>query len=147
MTLLALNKRRPQGLTCWHNDFDDMFNSFLKPFEASWATGVAWPVVDVVDTDKAVVVRAEIPGCDPSDIDVNVNGEVLTISGEKKTSVEKKDKDYVHIESSYGSFRRDIHLPADVDPGKIEAVYDKGVLSLTCPKSEKAKPVKIKIKG
>ena len=145
--LLALNKQRPNRLTGWPNDLDEMFNRFFKPFDTSLDTGSSWPLVDVADHDNAIVVRAEMPGCNAEDIDVNVNGDVLTISGEKKQSFEKKEKNVYHVESTYGSFRRDIPLPADINADKIKAVYDKGVLTLTCPKSDKAKPVKIKING
>ena len=147
MTLLTLNKRRPERLAHWHNDVDDLFNSFFTPFEPSAMTCRAWPAVDVADGDTAIEIRAEVPGCDPDDIDISLNGDTLTLSGEKKHSLEKKEKDYYHAESSYGSFRRDIHLSADVDAEKINAVCDRGVLTLTCPKKEKAKAFKVKVKG
>ena len=146
MTLLALNKRRPQGLTHWHQDVDDMFNRFFRPFEPSLMSCRAWPAVDVVDRDAAIEIRAEVRGCDPEDIEITLNGDTLTLSGEKKQSLEQQEKDFYHVESSYGSFRRDVHLSADVDPEKIEAVCEKGVLTLTCPKKDAAKPFKVKVK-
>jgi len=71
----------------------------------------------------------------------------LTISGEKKLSEEKKEKGFYHMESTYGSFRRELTLPTDVDPAKIDAVCKDGVLSITLPKAERAKAVKVKVKG
>ena len=147
MTLLALNKRRPQGLTYWHSDVDELFNRFFKPFDTSLTTCRAWPAVDVVDHDTAIEIRAEVPGCEPDDIEISLDGDTLTLSGEKKASLEKQEKDFYHVESSYGSFRRDIHLSAEVDPEKIEAVCDKGVLTLSCPKKDQPKPYKVKVKG
>ena len=147
MTLLALNKRRPEGLSLWHNDVDDLFNSFFRPFAPSPMTCRAWPAVDVVDHDTMIEIRAEVPGCEPDDIEITVNGDTLTLSGEKKHSLEKQAKDVYHVESSYGSFRRDVHLSAEVDQEKIDAVCDKGVLTLTCPKKDKAKTFKVKVKS
>ena len=147
MTLLALNRRRPQGLTHWHSDVDDLFNRFFKPFDTSLASCRPWPAVDVVDNDTTIEIRAEVPGCEPDDIEISLNEDTLTLSGEKKQSLEKQEKDFYHVESRYGSFRRDIHLSAEVDPEKIEAVCDKGVLTLSCPKKDKVKPFKVKVKG
>ena len=70
-----------------------------------------------------------------------------TISGEKKLSEEKKEKGYYLVESAYGSFRRELTLPTDVDPSKVEAACKDGVLSITLPKAISAKAVKIKVKG
>jgi len=107
----------------------------------------AWPAVDVVDHDTTIEIRAEVPGCEPDDIEITVNGDTLTLSGEKKHSLEKQEKDSYHVESRYGSFRRDVHLSAEVDTEKIDAVCDKGVLTLTCPKKDKAKTFKVKVKS
>jgi len=107
----------------------------------------AWPAVDVVDHDTTIEIRAEVPGCEPDDIEITLNGDTLTLSGEKKHSLEKQEKDFYHVESSYGSFRRDVHLSAEVDMEKIDAVCDKGVLTLTCPKQAKAKTFKVKVKS
>ena len=71
---------------------------------------------------------------------------MLTITGEKKLEEERKEKGYYHMERSYGSFRRDLSLAGDVDPDKIEAVCKDGVLTITLPKTEKAKAVKVKVK-
>jgi HSP20 family protein len=107
----------------------------------------AWPAIDVAEEDEAILIRAEVPGCKADDIDISVHGNVLTISGEKKFEEEKKEKGYYHMESSYGSFRRELNLPAEVDAGKIDAVCKDGVLSLTLPKAATAKAVKVKVKG
>jgi HSP20 family protein len=93
------------------------------------------------------VVKAEVPGCKTEDIEVTVSGNVLTIRGEKKEEQEKRDKGYYHVERSFGSFRRDLNLAGDVDTSKIEAVCKDGILTITVPKSEKAKATRVKIKG
>jgi HSP20 family protein len=78
---------------------------------------------------------------------IAVHGNTMTISGEKKRQQKRKEKGYYHVERSYGSFRRDLNVPADVDTTKIDAVCDNGVLTVTLPKAEKAKPIKVKVKG
>jgi HSP20 family protein len=107
----------------------------------------AWPTIDIAEEEDAIIIRAEVPGCKAEDVDISVYGNTLTISGEKKLSEEKKEKGYYHMESSYGSFRRELTLPTDVDRDKVDAVCKDGVLSIKLPKAEKAKAVKAKVKG
>jgi len=101
----------------------------------------------VAEDENSILVRAEIPGCNAEDIDISVYGNTLTISGEKKLSEEKKEKGYYHVESSYGSFRRELTLPTDVDSDKIDATCKDGVLSINLPKAAKARAIKVKVKG
>jgi len=128
---------------------DDLFDSFFrgldKPFSLFGER--AWPAIDVAEKDEAILVRAEVPGCTPEDIDISVYGNTLTLSGEKKESREANGDGFYHMESSYGSFRREIPLPVEVDADKIEAVVKDGILSVTLPKAEKSKAVKVKVKG
>jgi HSP20 family protein len=126
---------------------DSLFDSFFRGLDRPFFGYKAWPTIDVAEQDDAIVVRAEVPGCKADDIDISVYGNTLTISGEKRQEQEKKEKGYFYRESAYGSFRREVSLPADVDQGKIDAVCKEGVLSITLPKSEKAKAVKVKVKG
>ncbi|MCP4455762.1 MAG: Hsp20/alpha crystallin family protein [Planctomycetes bacterium] len=143
MTLLT-RSQRPASSTFWHSDFDDLFSGFLtKP--RSGSTARTWPAVDIVNKDDQIEVRVEVPGCQPDDLNVTVESDVLTISGEKQETQETKEDSLYYRESVSGSFRRDIQLPSDVDASNIEASYEQGVLSLVCPKSEKAKAVKVKI--
>lgn len=106
-----------------------------------------WLCAVSADSENEIVVKAEVPGCKAEDIDISVHGNTLTISGEKKAEEEKKEKGYYHLERSYGSFRRELSLPGDVDPDKVEASCKNGVLTVTLPKSEREKAVKAKIKG
>ena len=128
---------------------DDLFEGFFRGLDRpfSFLGERAWPVIDVAEKDDAIVVRAEVPGCTPEDIEISVYGNTLTLSGQKKESREDKGDGYYHMESTYGSFRRDIPMPAEVDADKIEAVVKDGVLSVTLPKAEKSKAVKVKVKG
>ena len=145
MTLLT-RTRRPETPTCWHSDLDDLFSGFFANTRAG-LTGKAWPAVDVANKESQIEVRIEVPGCTSDDLNITVEDNVLTITGEKKQSQETKDDTVFHRESVYGSFRRDIRLPSDVDADNIDASYEQGVLNLVCPKSDKSKTVKIKVNG
>ncbi len=104
------------------------------------------PGLDVSETKDKVLVNVEIPGVDASDINISVSGDVLTVKGEKKQTKEEKDEHYHVVERTYGSFSRSVTLPAAVDTDKIEATYKKGILKVTLPKKEEAKPKEIKVK-
>ncbi len=124
-----------------------MFDSFFRGLDRPFAGYKAWPAIDVAEEEDAIIVRAEVPGCKAEDIEISVYGNTLTISGEKKLTEEKKEKGFYHVESTYGSFRREVTLSTEVDQGKIDATCKDGVLNITLPKAEKAKAVKVKVKG
>ena len=147
MTLIPYTKKNRNNLATLHNEMDDLFDSFFRGLDRPFAGYKAWPAIDVAEDDNSIVVRAEVPGCNAEDIDISVYGNTLTISGEKKLKEEKKEKGYYHVESSYGTFRRELTLATDVDSDKIDATCKDGVLSVTLPKAAKAKAVKVKIKG
>lgn len=114
--------------------FDEFFSDFgLKPFGESWA-GFS-PSIDVTENDHEIKVSAELPGMDENDIQVKLANDMLTLSGEKKTEKEDKDKNYYRMERSYGSFQRSIPLPPGVETDQVEATFKKGVLTITLPKS------------
>jgi HSP20 family protein len=145
MALLPIHKRGRGDLARLHHDMDDLFSTFFGDWPA-FSERTVWPAIDVADSENEIIVKAEVPGCKADDIDISVHGSTLTISGEKKAEEEKKEKGYYHLERSYGSFRREIGLPGDVNPDKIEASCKNGVLTVTLPKSEREKAVKVKIK-
>ncbi len=147
MALVPFNRRERNGLARLHSEMDDLFDGFFRGLDRPFAGYKAWPAIDVAEEEDSIIVRAEVPGCKAEDIDISVYGNKLTISGEKKLTDEKKEKGYYHVESAYGSFRRELTLSADVDQDKIEAECKDGVLSVTLPKAAKARTVKIKVKG
>src|SRR5271157_809261 len=116
--------------------FDDFFtNPFsLAPFAGFEPSGSFTPRIDVRETDKEIKVSAEVPGLDDKDIQVTLENNILTISGQKEVEKEDKDSRSHRIERSYGSFRRDIQLPAEVDEDKETATFTKGVLTVVLPK-------------
>ncbi len=104
--------------------------------------------VNIAEHDGAIEVTADMPGVAPEDIDVQLKEGILTIKGEKKSEKDDKQKNYHVMERSYGMFERSIMLPTDVDAGKVEAAFDKGVLKVTLPKlpPEKSSVQKITVK-
>ncbi|MDD5458321.1 MAG: Hsp20/alpha crystallin family protein [Phycisphaerae bacterium] len=148
---MALVKKDRSDLNRLHNDIDDLFSSFFRGWELPWtttrSTHAFWPALDVQENENEITVKAEIPGCNAEDVDISVHGNLLTISGEKKQEEEKEGKGYYYVERSYGSFRRDVNLPSEVDTSKIDASCKNGVLNIKLPKVEKAKAIKVKIKG
>ncbi len=104
------------------------------------------PAVDVVDRDKEVVVRAQLPGFKKSDLDVSVADRMLTIKGERREEQKEEKDNYFHQEIRTGSFSRSVLLPADVDAAKAEATFKDGVLELTLPKRRIAKQQQVAVR-
>lgn len=149
MALVPVKKREGEqtSLARLHKEMDDLVRGFFGDWDMPMWRGASWPVVDIAEKENEFVVKAEVPGCKPEDIDISVHGNTLVITGEKKQEEEEKKKGYYHVERSYGSFRRELNLGSEVDVGKIDAACKDGVLTITLPRSEKAKPTKVKVKG
>ena len=124
------------------------FNHFFDlPRESNADYLGAWnPAVDIFDKGGEVVIHAELPGIKKEDIDVHVENNVLAIRGKKERKEEAKEEGYYRTERSYGSFSRSFSLARSVDVTKIDAEYKDGVLTLSLPKSEEAKPRQIDVK-
>jgi HSP20 family protein len=125
--------------------FDRFFGDFGWPTVSSEEDG--WtPSLDVAETENELVVRVEMPGMSEKDVDINLSRGLLTISGEKK--MEKVENETCHcMESCYGKFSRTVRLPFEVEADKVDATFNNGVLRITLPRSEAAKPKKIEIKS
>ena len=108
--------------------------------EAMWA-----PAVDVLEKEDKFLVKVELPGVNENEVDISITGDMLTISGEKRSDSEVKKKGYYYSESSFGSFSRSITIPSMVDIDKIEANYDKGVMEIILPKIPEVKPKKVHV--
>jgi HSP20 family protein len=116
--------------------FDDFFSGFGRravgsPF-ASWTAPT--PSLDLTETEKEIVVTAEMPGLDDKDFEVNVSGDVLTLKGEKRAKHEHRNGDAYHMERRFGSFSRSVRLPFEVQDEKVDARYQKGELTIRVPK-------------
>ena len=126
--------------------FNDPFFRGVLPYGEEAASLTRWaPAVDIYETGDNIVVKAELPGVDPKDLDVRIEDNTLFLKGERKLEKEVKEENYHRIERSYGSFTRSFALPNSVDADKTSAEYKDGVLTLTIPKREEAKPKTIKI--
>ena len=126
--------------------FEDAFRGSRGASEEEWALGGSWaPSVDIYEQDGNLVLKAELPGIDPKDVDVHVENNVLTLRGERKLDSEVKRESYHRVERSYGAFSRSFTLPNVVDTDKIKAEFKEGVLRLVLPKKEEAKPKQISI--
>ena len=127
--------------------FNRLFNQTLSQMygEEEGKLGNWSPAVDVFETDPNLVVKAELPGIDPKDVEIRVENNTLFLKGQRKFENEVKEENYHRIERSYGSFTRTFALPGSIDAEKVSADYKGGVLTLTLPKREEAKPKTIKI--
>ncbi len=131
----------------FRREVDRLWDSFLERRPTRAEEGEEWlPALELAETENDYVVRAEIPGMDPKDIDISLFDGMLTIRGEKKQEREEKEADYHLVERSYGAFTRSIQIPKPVQREKIAASHKNGVLKIALPKSEEAKKKEIKIK-
>ena len=127
------------------SEFEDMWDPFFGHWPRLRLTERFCPCVDVSETEKDMIIKAEIPGIDAKDIDITLKDGLLSIKGEKKQEKEEKDEHYRRTERYYGSFTRNLRLPYEVEEDKIKADYKEGVLTIKVPKTEKAKEKHIKI--
>lgn len=127
--------------------FDEAFRGVTRPgTEEDWALGGSWaPAVDIYEQGSDIVLKAELPGVNPKDVDILVENNVLTLRGERSFDQEVKRESYHRVERAYGSFSRSFTLPSVVDTDKIKADYKDGVLRVTLPKKDEAKPKQIAI--
>ena len=145
---MTMMRREPfRGMVSLRDAMDRLFDeSFIRRPRI-------WPEIqegdlplDMYQTDKDVVVKASLPGVTPEEIDISITGDALTIKGEHKEETETKKEDYFRKEISYGTFTRTVALPVPVKADKAEANFENGVVTLTIPKAEEAKPKQIKVK-
>jgi HSP20 family protein len=129
------------------SEMNRLFNSFFDtPTHSNGATYRRWvPAMDLVETEDAFVLSADLPGLSESDVHIEVEDNVLTVSGERKSEHEDRKAGYYRVERSYGTFRRSLALPEGVDPDAVKATFDKGVLEVTVPKPAQQTPRKVQI--
>ncbi|HET9105351.1 MAG TPA: Hsp20/alpha crystallin family protein [Solirubrobacteraceae bacterium] len=131
------------------NEMNRLFNTFFDQPAAAAGGGAAnarWvPAMDLVETADHYVLRADLPGMSEEDVTVQLEGNLLTISGERKPDGERLEEGYFRIERAFGSFVRSLTLPDGVDPGQVQAHFDRGVLEIQIPKPEQRKPRQVPI--
>ena len=128
-------------------DIDRFWRHMFRPtYFQTWNwNGDGRLPIDVYNDDANLVVRAELPGVGPEDVDVTITENTLTIKGDHQIEKEVKDENYLHREHRAGAFRRSIALPRDLDTGKAAATHENGILTVTIPRSEEAKPKTLKL--
>jgi len=133
----------------WHRSVDDLFSRFMArgPFAGTAFAGKGRPAMETLTKNGDLVVRLDLPGVDPKEVDISVSGDVLTVKAERKQKEEKQEGEYSREEISYGSLERTLRLPGKIDADKIKASYDKGVLEIIVPtpKDLAARKVSVKV--
>ncbi|MBI3989595.1 MAG: Hsp20/alpha crystallin family protein [candidate division NC10 bacterium] len=152
---MALERWKPRGAVSRWDPFADLFDfrremdRLMDTFFGRTSTGLAqaaWaPAVDIYETKDALVVKAELPGVKPEEVEISIVGNTLTLKGERKQEAEVNEQGYYRLERSYGSFQRALELPSVVDANTVKATYKDGLLEIKLPKKEGAKPKEIKI--
>lgn len=144
----GMRPERSAGLPRLRDRMERLFEHLLSdPFrELGGGAGLWAPDVEVKNREHEVEVRAELPGLEPGDIQISVQGNLLSLSGEKKEEREEKSGDTAFSEITYGAFQRIVELPEGVDPEQVDAQYDKGVLRIRIPKKAESKPRRIAVK-
>ena len=128
-----LSAREPFSL--FQRDMNRLFENFFDRDFLDAGNGFS-PQVDLSETEKEIIVKADIPGVEEKDLDISISNNILVIRGEKKSEKEEKKENYYRSERSYGSFQRSIQLPVKVEESKVDAVFKNGVLKITLPKDK-----------
>jgi HSP20 family protein len=143
--LPSLWAREP--FTALREEMNDLRSRLFGEGDGGWFTGPLVPALDLSETDNALEVRMDVPGITAKDIDIQINGNLLTVTGERAEEKEEKGKTFHRVERSYGNFSRSVTLPCVVNESEIAAEFQNGVLAIKLPKAEESKAHKIKVKG
>jgi HSP20 family protein len=156
MMSTAVTRREPRNVGTWfrrgplgslREEMEELFSRAFSDEGALWPSERIVPSLDLAETDGTIEVRMDIPGMEAKEIDIQVNGHLLTISGERKEEKEEKGKTYHRIERRSGSFSRSVTLPCPVKEEAVDAQYKNGILMVKLPKAEEAKSKKIAVKS
>ena len=147
MAYLPKLRSKSESIRTRDSVFDDLFNELYSlPTSFLSKSGVDLsPRIDISETDAAYKIEAELPGINQKEIDVKIDNNILTIKGKKEDIKEEKEKNYHLRERYYGAFQRSISLPNNIEPEKIKASFENGVLNISVPKNDKRPPKKIEI--
>ena len=139
----------PSDVLSMRKEFNRLFDSFFQGDLADTTSAFtsAWiPAVDIAERENEFVVRMELPGVKKEDVKITMQEGILTVRGEKKQEKESKGSDFHRVERAYGSFQRSFTLPTAVKSGDIDASFSDGVLNISLPKAEEAKPKQIDVR-
>ncbi|MCW2984367.1 MAG: Hsp20/alpha crystallin family protein [Conexibacter sp.] len=145
---MALIRWEPaREMSSLHNEMNRVFATFFDTPAGTQPTGTRrWvPAMDLVETDEHFVLRADLPGLSEADVELSLEGDLLTVSGERKVEHEARGEGFYRVERAAGAFSRSLTLPDGVDGDAIAARFDKGVLEVRIPKPEQRRPRKLQI--
>ena len=136
--MMRKNEIEPRNNDVWglQSDINRLFDAFMSPFDRNDYNNNVMPKLDIAEMKDKYEIKAELPGMDEKSINLSIDDGLLTISGEKKSETENKDKGYYLKECSYGSFSRAVRLPENIAEDKIAAKFANGVLTIDMPKKE-----------
>jgi HSP20 family protein len=141
------------AITRFRDEMDHLFERFfggawpMSPMGGLTSRLSAGPRLDLAESDNDITIKAELPGMDPKEVDIQVVGNMLSIRGEKKQEMEEKKRDYHFVERQYGSFQRNVQLPSSINPEKVDATFKDGVLTVVIAKRPDAKRKRITVKS
>jgi HSP20 family protein len=140
------------SLATLREEMGSLFDRFMRdpwglsPLEGFFPSNLG-PRIDMSESDTEICLKAELPGVDPKDVDIQIEGDILTIRGEKHQEKTEKKRNYHWVERQYGAFHRSVPLPASADSNKVEAAYKDGVLTVTIQKNPDAQPRRITVRN
>ena len=137
----------PQTRDPFQNLYQRLFGDSLAEFYGAETGGNTTPLTDIGETDHAYELSFELPGVDEQDIHVQLHDKTLTVTAERRDQRDTKDKRWHRVEHRYGKYSRSIALPQDAAHDGIEAVYQKGILTVSVPKQPEARPAKIEVRS
>jgi HSP20 family protein len=142
MTLVRWDS--PRELDSLQSDVNRLFDSFFgRPGNGGARRWI--PATDLVETEDSLVLRADLPGMDENDVEIEIKDGVLTISGQREAKHESKEEGFHRVERAFGSFARSLSLPDGIDADRVSAGFDRGVLEVKIPKPEQTKPHRVQI--
>jgi len=152
----AVQPRESKGIRSWldreplsllREEMDDLLGRFFEGGEARWPLRQSIPPLELSETNGELRVKMDVPGMKPSDIDIQIVGNTLTVSGERKEEKEEKGRTYHRVERRSGEFSRSITLPCEVKEDNVDARYHDGVLTIVMQKTEATRSHKVPIKS
>ena len=142
---MAMERWNPfREMLAFREAMDRMFDESFLRAALPTGRGASFPI-DLAETDQGFMLRASLPGVKPEDVQITIHGDTLNIRGESKTEEERKEQNWIIHEQRSGAFHRTVTLPAPVNPDQAEARFHDGILELTLPKAEQARPRQIKV--
>jgi len=145
--MTQLTRRTPnRTVRDLQREVDSIFDQFFGRGSDDDTSTVWAPRTDLSETDDAFRIRLDVPGMRKDDIAINLQNNTLTVSGERSSERQEDGEEYVRVERAFGNFHRTFTLPDAVDPDRVEATYDEGVLTINVPKTEKSTRRQIEIK-